>query len=41
MKCTKWSFAVICILSAVPLFLSSERPNAGDADLASGTLVPL
>jgi hypothetical protein len=39
MKCTKWSFAVICVLLAVPLSLSSGRLNAGNADLASGTLV--
>jgi hypothetical protein len=39
MKCTKGSFAVICILLAVPLALNSGSLNAGDADLASGTLV--
>jgi hypothetical protein len=39
MKCTKGSFAVICALLAVPLSLSSGRLNAGNADLASGTLV--
>jgi hypothetical protein len=39
MKCTKWSFAVICVLLAVPLSLSSGSLNAGNADLASGTLV--
>ena len=37
MKCTKWSFAVICVLLAVPLSLSSEKLNAGNADLASRT----
>jgi len=36
MKCTKWSFALICVLLAVPLFLSTGRLNARDA--ASGTL---
>jgi hypothetical protein len=35
MKGTKWSFAVICVLLAVPFFLSTERLNARDA---SGTL---
>jgi hypothetical protein len=39
MKCTEWSFAVICVLLAVPLSLSSGRLKADDADLASGTLV--
>jgi hypothetical protein len=39
MKFAKWSFAVICILLAVPLSLSSGRLNAGNADLASGTLL--
>jgi hypothetical protein len=39
MKCTKGSFAVICVLLAVPLSLSSGRLNAGNAELASGTLV--
>ena len=39
MKCTEWSFAVICVLLAVPLSLSSRSLNAGNADLASGTLV--
>jgi len=39
MKCTKWSFAVICVLLAVPLSLSTGRLNAHEADLASGTLV--
>lgn len=38
MKCAKPSFAVICILLAVPLSLSFGRLNARDADLASGTL---
>jgi hypothetical protein len=37
MKCTKPSFAVICIL-AVPLSLSFGRLNARNADLAPGTL---
>ena len=39
MKCIKQSFAVICVLLAVPLALSVGRLNARDADLASGTLV--
>jgi hypothetical protein len=39
MKCAKWSFAVICVLLAVPLALSSGSLNAGNADLAFGTLV--
>ena len=39
MKCTKWSCAVICVLLAVPLSLSSGSLDAGNADLASGTLV--
>jgi hypothetical protein len=39
MKSTKWSLAVICVLLAVPLSLSPERLNAGNAGLASGTLV--
>jgi hypothetical protein len=39
MKSTKWSFAVICVLLAVPLSLSPGRLNAGNAGLASGTLV--
>jgi hypothetical protein len=39
MKGTKWSFAVICVLLAVPLSLSSGSLNAGNADFASGTLV--
>jgi hypothetical protein len=34
MKCTKQSFAVICVLLAVPLPLSIERLNARDADRA-------
>jgi hypothetical protein len=34
MKCTKQSFAAICILLAVPLSLSTGRLNALDADLA-------
>jgi hypothetical protein len=34
MKCTKRSFAVICVLLAVPLSLSIGRLNARDADLA-------
>ena len=42
MKCTKKrtkrSFAVICVLLAVPLSLSSGRLNARNADLAAGTL---
>jgi hypothetical protein len=38
MKCTKRSFAAICMLFAVPLSLSIGRLNARDADLASGTL---
>jgi hypothetical protein len=33
----QWSFAVICVLLAVPLFLSTGRLNARDAD-PSGTL---
>ena len=37
MKCTKRSFAGICMLLAVPLALSSGRLNARDADLASST----
>jgi hypothetical protein len=39
MKRTKWSFAVICVLLAVPLSLGSGSLSAGDADLAPGTLV--
>jgi hypothetical protein len=38
MKCAKPSFAVICILLAVPLSLSFGRLHARDSDLASGTL---
>jgi hypothetical protein len=38
MKCTKRSFAVICILIAVPLSLSFGRLNARNGDLAAGTL---
>jgi hypothetical protein len=38
MKCTKRSFAVICVLLALPSSLSVGRLNARDADLASGTL---
>jgi hypothetical protein len=38
MKCTKRSFAVICILLAVSLSLSIGRLNARDGDLTSGTL---
>jgi hypothetical protein len=34
MKCTKQSFAVICVLLAVPLSLSLGRLNARDADRA-------
>jgi len=34
MKCTKQSFAVICVLLAVPLSLSIGRLYARDADLA-------
>jgi hypothetical protein len=34
MKCNKRSFAVICVLLAVPLSLSTGRLNARDADLA-------
>jgi hypothetical protein len=34
MKCTKQSFAVICVLLAVPPSLSIGRLNARDADLA-------
>src|SRR5215510_7024289 len=37
-RCTKCSFAVICVLLAVPLFMSTGRLNARDADLASNTL---
>jgi len=35
MKCTEWSYAVICVLLAVPLFLSTGRLSARGA--ASGT----
>jgi hypothetical protein len=38
MKCTKRSFAVICVLLAVPFSLSVGRLNARDDDRASGTL---
>jgi hypothetical protein len=38
MKCTKRSFAVICVFLALPSSLSVGRLNARDADLASGTL---
>jgi hypothetical protein len=34
MKCTKQSFAVKCVLLAVPLSLSIGRLNSRDADLA-------
>jgi hypothetical protein len=34
MKCPKQSFAVVCVLLAVPLSLSIGRLNARDADLA-------
>lgn len=34
MKCTKQSFAVICVLLTVPLSLSIGRLNARDADRA-------
>ena len=33
MKCTKCSFAVICLVLTVPLFLSTGRLSARDADL--------
>ena len=39
MKCTNWSFAVLCVLLAVLLSLSARTINARDADLASGILV--
>jgi hypothetical protein len=39
MRCTKGSFAVICVLGAVLLFLNIGTLNARDADLASGALV--
>ena len=38
MKCTKQSFAVICVLLAVPLSLSIGRLNARDADRGSDIL---
>jgi hypothetical protein len=38
MKCNRRSFAVICILLAVPLSLSIGRLNARDADGAPSTL---
>jgi len=38
MKCNKQSFAVICVLLAVPLALSIGRLNARDADLTPDTL---
>ena len=37
MKCTNWSFAVICVLLAVLLSLSARTINAHDADPASDT----
>jgi hypothetical protein len=39
MKRTNWSFAVLCVLLAVLVFLSARTLNARDANLASGTLV--
>ena len=38
MKCTKRSFAIICIVLAVPPSLSIGRLNARDADDATSTL---
>jgi hypothetical protein len=38
MKCAKRSFAVICILLAVPLSLSIGRLDARDADGATSTV---
>jgi len=38
MKCTKRSFAVICLLLALPLCLSVGGLNARDADLAPNIL---
>ena len=35
MKCTNWSFAVLCVLSAVLLSLSARTINARDGDPAS------
>jgi len=37
MKCNKWSFAAVFLLSAVLLSLSMGTLNARDADLASRT----
>ena len=37
MKCTNWSFAILCVPLAVLLSLSARTINARDADLASGT----
>ena len=38
MKCIKRSFAVICLLFALPLSLTVGSLNARDANLASDTL---